>query len=231
MNKKHLIFLHGALGCNTDWLNYISTFEEIYEVHNLNFPQHGNSTEILDTYSYQKLALWLASYVHSKEIRDYFIIGYSMGGYIALKHTLEEPKGCLGIITIATKVNWNIAIATYENTKLSEENLTPIIPKLKIEHGNKWHHLIDKTKDILNSIGLNPLQKEEFTHNRIPVFMLLGSKDKMVTTDETINFISENHHMTYKVLEDQEHLLERMDMIYLTEILKQNITSIADLTF
>ncbi len=74
-----LIFLHGFLGCKEDWLEVLPFFEEHYRCITLDLPGHGAapySGEILEV-----VGGMLARFTSPKPI----VIGYSMGGRIALQ--------------------------------------------------------------------------------------------------------------------------------------------------
>lgn len=134
MQKTHLIFLHGALGCQLHWHQISALFEKDYVVHTPDFPGHGNSTEALIKPTYKALAEWLRVYLQTHNISNYGIIGYSMGGYIGLEHLLNSSSNCQFLITLATKLEWNQEIAKQEAANLSLENLQAILEKLKKEH-------------------------------------------------------------------------------------------------
>ncbi len=218
MEKTHLIFLHGALGSQLQWQPISSQFEKEYVVHAPNFPGHGQSNTALKESSYLALGEWLDNYIQANAITNYGLIGYSMGGYIGLQHILKNTKiNCEFVITIATKLAWNQEIAEKEVEQLTLEKLEPIANKLREEHLVTIETLLKNTQEILLSIGKKPLLNSEFVNNKIPVFMLLGGKDKMVTAQEILSFQENQPNMYFEHLENQPHLLERMDPLLLTE--------------
>lgn len=211
MTKKHLLFLHGALGCKEHWERFIPAFEESHEIHNLDFPSHGKSSELLNDNDYSSLTQFVRNYVTANRITDFSIVGYSMGGYIGLDLLKQGIEGCRHLVMLSTKMNWNNEIAGQECDKLTTENLSPILEKLQKEHGENYDHLLTLTRDILRSIGANPLRKYQFELNKIPVTMLLGSKDRMIPREEITAFISGMPFVKFEIVEDQPHLLEKMD--------------------
>ncbi|MES2616646.1 MAG: alpha/beta fold hydrolase [Bacteroidota bacterium] len=209
--SRHLIFLHGALGCNSHWERFLPAFENSFTIHNLNFPGHGNSDITLDTYSLQALSDTVQQYIQSNNIQAYAIIGYSLGGYVGLQMLADKVQGLTTLITLATKLNWNQAIADEECSKVTLENLAPIHEKLRTEHHQHFDTIVATTRDIMQSIGKHPLSTSDFSDNTIPVHMLLGSKDKMVTVAETLAFAEKCPSFSTSIIEEQPHSLERMN--------------------
>ncbi len=209
--SRDLIFLHGALGCNSHWERFLPAFENSFDIHNLNFPGHGNSDITLNTYSLRSLADTVQQYIQSNQIHSYAIIGYSLGGYVGLQMLADKAQGLTALITLATKLNWNQAIANEECAKVTFENLAPIHEKLRAEHLQHFDTIVNTTRDIMQSIGQQPLSPASFSDNTIPVHMLLGSKDKMVTASETLEFTEKCPLFSSTILEEQPHSLERMN--------------------
>lgn len=223
MQKTHLIFLHGALGCQLHWHKISSHFENEYVVHTPDFPGHGMSEIDAFDSTFLNLTHWLGSYLKQHQIERYGIIGYSMGGYIGLSHLVNaNAENCQFLITLATKLNWNQAIAAEENAKLNLKQLAPILSKIETEHPNNTvENLLIQTQSILSSIGENPLVASQFSNNKTPIFMLLGSKDKMINEQEILAFQSGAHAIQFQIIDQQPHLLERMDAMVISDCIQQ----------
>ena len=223
MKKTHLIFLHGALGCQLHWHKISTQFENEYVVHTPDFPGHGMAETNALNVTYLDLTDWLNSYLEQHQIEQYGVIGYSMGGYIGLSHLVNgNAENCQFLITLATKLNWNQAIASEENAKLNLQQLAPILSKLETEHPNNTvENLLHQTQHILSSIGDNPLVASQFSNNKTPVFMLLGSRDKMISEQEILAFLNGVQSMQFQTIDQQPHLLERMDGIVVGDCIQQ----------
>lgn len=213
MNRTHLIFLHGALGCQQHWQTISTQFEKDYVVHTPDFPGHGLAKPQPQYNNYHALTTWLNDYLNEHQIENYVLIGYSMGGYIGLSHLIQAPNpACRLLITIATKLEWSVGIASQESSKLTLENLQPILGKLAEEHPKiEITTLLKQTQDILTSIGVQPIQAIALKDNKTPIFMLLGSKDKMVQASEIMAFNKQGVQLQFEYLDEQPHLLQRMD--------------------
>jgi 2-succinyl-6-hydroxy-2,4-cyclohexadiene-1-carboxylate synthase len=91
-NPRHppLIFLHGFLGCKEDWEGMLPFFQERFYCIAIDLPGHGQSPPSQEMLATIKEAIWpLAS--------KPFVIGYSMGGRIALQ--LQDQFSALAILS------------------------------------------------------------------------------------------------------------------------------------
>lgn len=92
-----LVLLHGLLGSGEDWLP-ILPFLNDRPVLLVDLPGHGDarhqSAEGFDDVSHQLTAL-----LAEKGIRDYWLLGYSLGGRIAMFHACHgETSGLRGLL-------------------------------------------------------------------------------------------------------------------------------------
>lgn len=217
---RNLVFLHGALGCKKHWLPVTDALRREYQVHELDFPGHGSAISNDSLLEFNTLVHFVESYCIEKQLEDFSIIGYSLGGYVGMQLAINKLKGLSSLITIATKVLWSEEIAEKEIGNINTSTLQVIIPKLESEHGDNWPNLLDNTHSILKTIGQNPISLKDVESILIPVFMLRGEKDKMVTELETVEMVSRIQNGKYIELQAQGHLLERMDTDILLEQIK-----------
>jgi pimeloyl-ACP methyl ester carboxylesterase len=208
---QEVILLHGALGCRSHWNHILPYLDKTFSIHNLDFPLHGGSPSSKTELTLDDLSAFVMDYVSSKKLRDFSIMGYSMGGYVGLDLAIRKIPGLNIIVTLGTKLNWDEKIAEEEISKLTIENLAPIHAKLEQEHGSNWQDVVKATHSIMRSIGESPLRSEQLMNTGIPVRLLLGEKDRMVTKEETELFCTGNNACQWEMLPAQPHLLERVD--------------------
>jgi pimeloyl-ACP methyl ester carboxylesterase len=219
--KKNLLLLHGALGSGQSWKQIIPLLADDFTVFCPDLPGHGSNDVPPTEGSPEQMVSFLKEYIEQNIAGDYVIAGYSMGGYIALKFATENPGHLKGIITIATKFDWDEAIAEKESSGLTEENLAPILHHLQAAHNNNFPGILDLTKSILLSIGRNPLTKQDLQKIGIPVLAALGDRDKMVTHHETVEFASYMPAGRTEILVNQPHLLQKMDERVIAGLIKK----------
>jgi pimeloyl-ACP methyl ester carboxylesterase len=206
-----VILLHGALGCKGHWNHVLPYLDKGFVYHHLDFPLHGGLESSKKDLTRDDLVNFLTEYIHQHKLDEFMIMGYSMGGYIALHLAIQHQKGLKKVITLGTKLKWSPEIAEEEIARIGLDGLQPIHSKLGAEHGPQWKDVVFATHSIMRSIGKNPIRKEEFEKIEIPAVLLLGEKDKMVTQEETVMFSQNGATCSYEILALQPHLLERVD--------------------
>jgi len=88
-----LLFLHGFLGSSSEWLPFIEALSVRFLCISIDLPGHGeavleNFNTAMDLYSLsQKLHQILSPVINT----PYSILGYSLGGRLALRHALDFP--------------------------------------------------------------------------------------------------------------------------------------------
>jgi esterase/lipase len=210
-----ILFLHGALGCKNHWEPFVSLLSSQSNILVLDFPSHGDSDVSLNKIQLTDLVDFARDYILKHQLNNVTIVGYSLGGYVGLKLAEEQLPGLEKVITIATKLNWNKEIASQEIEQLSK--LEHLIPKFEKEHGLNALNLIKNTSTILKSIGESPLIKSDFVNVKVPISMMVGENDTMVTQAEIDEFIAGNFYMEKIVLPEQPHLLQKMNASVLSQ--------------
>lgn len=206
-----LILLHGALGCGRHWDQVAGLLQDKCRLHIPDLPGHGSRSGDDTCQTAEALKQSILGYVRDKGLNEYAVAGYSLGGYLALMMAMEQELRPARVICLATKMDWSAETAENEIGKLNREALVPLAEKLEAEHGPAWESLLPRTHAVLRSIGNAPLTLEDMNSIGIPVTMLVGERDKMVTHEETASFAGSIPSGSSGVLPSQPHLLERMD--------------------
>ncbi len=217
--KQAVILLHGALGSASHWQNFEPLMTNDYELYCPDFPGHGKST-LPPVKTIDELSDFLAAFILEHQLQHPFIIGYSMGAYVALNAIVKGKINCSKLVCIATKMEWSPEIAQTESSMLNAERLAPIWDKLQTEHGYHLNHLLDNTTSILMSIGKAPLTTQDMRNMLCPCLVLRGDKDKMVTAAENQEFVDAMPKAIYTEMSAQGHLLERMDPVNVTKYIR-----------
>lgn len=91
-----LVFLHGFSGDCREWQDVGKTLSEYPRLY-LDLPGHGESGEITVT-GFDEMSQLLTRTLLSYNILNFWLVGYSLGGRIAMFHACQQPKGLLGVI-------------------------------------------------------------------------------------------------------------------------------------
>ncbi|MDR1751713.1 MAG: 2-succinyl-6-hydroxy-2,4-cyclohexadiene-1-carboxylate synthase [Enterobacter cloacae] len=91
-----LVFLHGFSGDCREWQTVgeaLSDYPRLY----LDLPGHGRSASMAVT-GFEEMSDVLTRTLISYNILNYWLVGYSLGGRIAMFHACQDPAGLCGII-------------------------------------------------------------------------------------------------------------------------------------
>ena len=91
-----LVFLHGFSGDCREWQGVgerLCDYPRLY----LDLPGHGGSRNLGVT-GFDEMSALLTRTLISYNILKFWLVGYSLGGRIAMFHACQQPKGLLGVI-------------------------------------------------------------------------------------------------------------------------------------
>ncbi|GGB13588.1 2-succinyl-6-hydroxy-2,4-cyclohexadiene-1-carboxylate synthase [Agarivorans gilvus] len=95
-----LVLLHGFLGCGRDWQELISQLSQHYYCVTVDIPGHGMSARqgLKPRHAFKDFSQQLSQCLKRLKINQYYLLGYSLGGRLALHHALYAPKGLQHLI-------------------------------------------------------------------------------------------------------------------------------------
>jgi esterase/lipase len=228
--KPAILFLHGALGTAKDLEPLMTIFQERgYETHTFTFSGHGSESQDPSHFRIETFAQDLENYLKKTGLKDLVVFGYSMGGYVALFHKANfEDSPLKSIFTYGTKFNWTAQAVAKElpmlNPQHLEEKFPQFVETLKGKHGERWKHLLRLTAHMMQNLErLDGLTKEDLASIDVPVTLILGDQDRMVTSEETHLTSSWIHHCQVKTISHSKHELERANLKELAHIVEENM--------
>lgn len=224
--KPHLLLLHGALGSETSMEPLKALLEQDAVVQTLTFAGHGNTPASTDGMRLASLSQEILQALEATPADKVWLLGYSMGGYIALYTALLQPHKIAGVITLATKMHWDPSIAAEECKKLNPEMIEQKVPKfaqyLATLHGtDSWKPLLRETARFLEELGLtNALQPDRLKNISVPCYFTLGEQDTMVTVTET-EAAARAIGAAFHLLPNSEHPIEKTNVSALATIVRE----------
>ncbi len=223
---KHIILLHGAIGA-TDQLEPLATAleQKQFNVHRFSFSGHGN-VPFRDQFGIGQFAAELEEFMQAHSLEKPAIFGYSMGGYVALSLAKTKPALLSTIITLGTKFAWSPEIAAKEIRMLDATTILEKVPKfaeaLEARHGSEWQTLLQKTSEMMISMGNAPALKEkDFPLIEQNVLVGLADHDTMVSLDETLHVFKALKQADLYMLPRTKHPIETVNAPLLAEIITQ----------
>lgn len=91
-----LVLLHGLLGDAEDWRPVIQALAGI-ECHALDLPGHGRNQAVRVS-GFDEAHRWLCDELATRDITHYRLVGYSLGGRLALHHASLSPTGLQALL-------------------------------------------------------------------------------------------------------------------------------------
>lgn len=224
MIMPNLILLHGALGHNSVFDPFKNELSKYFTIHTLLFSGHGNIDIPDNGITIEKYTEELKEFIEKENMNDVYIFGHSMGGYVALCYALKNPSTINSIMTLGTKFDWAEEQAIKESKMLNPEVIAEKVPKyaelLEIQHGAKWKQLLPAIADMMVSLAKNPPLKNNLSSINIPVQIMVGDKDNMVTLEESTEVYRNLPNAKLAVLPDTKHPMDKVRPNLLLNLMK-----------
>ncbi len=218
---QHLLLLHGAIGAKDQLQPLCEALKNDYIVHSLNFSGHGGKP-MPEIFSIEFFANDILNYLEENNIERINILGYSMGGYVAMYFAKHYPEKVNKIFTLATKFLWTPEIAQRETEMLNPDKIEEKLPlfarTLEQRHlPNDWKIILKKTADMMRELGnMDRLQMTTFISIEKKILIGIGDKDTMVTLEESIDMYRKLKNASLIVLPDTTHPIEKNSIQRLT---------------
>lgn len=211
MAKKTLVCLHGALGTVEDFTHVANQLNESFDLKLLNFSGHGKGTFWPEQFRIETFAQDLEDFFNQQKLTDVAILGYSMGGYVALYHKSHfENSPITSILTYGTKFNWAEEDVLKEIPKLDPVQIQNKVPhfaeELEHRHGERWKQVLRSTAHMMQNLQkLDGLTHEDLADVSCPVIISRGSEDSMVTLNESEKAANHLTNGRYKEFSGARH--------------------------
>ncbi len=215
--KPALILLHGALGAAQHFDSIASVLEDQYEIHRFNLHGHGGTPLPEVPLRIEALTDQLTDYIRTNNIGPAAIFGYSMGGYIALQAAIQSPELVSRILTLGTKFDWSPEVVAKEartlNAGFLREKAPAFVSQLAEFHGEAaWEPLLPATVGLMEALSQRPLlTPETIAAVEIPVRLMVGDRDHMVSIEETLGIFRSLPNGSMVVLPDTKHPIEKVN--------------------
>lgn len=223
MKPKTLLLLHGALGSAQQLTPLKDALEEHFDVHTLNFTGHGGKAWGEQDFSMDLFAQDVLAYLDANNLEQVDILGYSMGGYVALNLAKNNPERVHRIFTIATKFAWSPESSAKEIKMLNPEVIAAKVPAfakaLEERHAPQdWKIHLEKTATMMLNLGNgDALGENDFSTIQHEVLITVGTKDRMVSQEESEQVATWLGNARFEALEGLPHPIEKIDAKVLTQ--------------
>ncbi len=220
-----VILIHGFCGSKEYWQKVIPYLKETYRVLAVDVRGHGETETTKIGYSIHDMAEDLYEFFMEHDLKDAYVFGHSMGGYITLDFVEHHPELVRGYGLIHStalpdspeaKKNRSAGVSTVEEQGVSLF-IHDLIPKLlSKETRENEEEMLKSLIDIgietrpTGIIGALMAMKNREDKNSvlekvtIPVLLVAGAKDGVVPIEKV--FTVSGDHITQEVIEKAGHM-------------------------
>ncbi len=199
-----LVFLHGFLGNHQDWQPVFDKLAQQHTCIALDLPGHGASSHIkapLDN-GFAATSRLIGQTLTELGVNAYILIGYSLGGRIALYHARRQPQGIKALVLESSHTglssepekqqrlladqNWAKRWSSQAITETLAlwyqqgvfDSLTPIqkqslVNKRKVNQGEALAHML-----LATSLGKQDNLAPFLGHTELPVYYFCSRQDR-----------------------------------------------------
>jgi 2-succinyl-6-hydroxy-2,4-cyclohexadiene-1-carboxylate synthase len=201
-NSPAILFLHGFMGDCREFEGAIAHLSNHYHCLTVDLPGHGKTQVATDeAYSIQNTAHGLIQFLRALRIQSCFLVGYSMGGRLALYLTLHFPH--IFIKTVLESASPGLKTAAEQNQRIQRDltlakNLETNFPAFlekwyeqPLFHSLQRHPNFEKLlkqrsqncpRQLAKSLrylstGYQPSLWQQIQQNTVPISLLVGELD------------------------------------------------------
>lgn len=216
-DPMHLLLLHGAIGAADQMTALAAKLQNDLTVHTLDFSGHGSRPFPQAPFSISLFAGDVLTYMDEHKLEQAAVFGYSMGGYVGMYLARYHSSRISRLGTLATKFHWDPAIAQRETQMINPDKIREKLPAFartleQRHHPKDWKTVLERTAHLLTSLGDQPLFSPDiYPAITIPVLLLLGDRDKMVSLDETLAVFKSLPNAQLGILPGTPHPIEQVN--------------------
>lgn len=178
---------------------------------------HGDTPPASDSYSMPRFVMNLRAAIVANGPGPTTIVGYSMGGYVALMLAAESPELVERVVTLGTKLAWTPEVAAKETGRLDPVAIRAKVPKFaeQLEQRHRgaggWEPVLRKTAALMTQLGANPLVNSALLERIArPVRVMVGDRDTVVSIEETRDAAKHLAKGELAVLPNTPHPIEQV---------------------
>jgi pimeloyl-ACP methyl ester carboxylesterase len=240
--SKAILILHGWGASSKSWLKIKKVLEkEGLKVYVPDFPGFGVTPDPPKPWSVDNYTEWVRNYSEKEGLSQFFLLGHSFGGRVAVKFAVDFPEKISKLILVDSagfgrKQSWGWRQRiTIKLRKLGYFLTTLPILKIFYPIFRKIAYILAGTKDYY--LIKSPVMKETFkkiiaedltrylSEIKIPTLIIWGKKDKMVPIKIAYSLKEKISNSQLEILPDIGHNPHLETPEKLAEIIIQFIKS------
>lgn len=226
--KTKLLLLHGALGSQKQFSGITAALKEKFDIYSLNFEGHGG-VPTKENYSVDLFRQNVIDFLDENELQKVAVFGYSMGGYVALNLAIHHADRIDKIVTLGTKFHWTPESAENEVNMLRPDIIEKKVPQFakKLADDHKpldWKKVMTNTAELMLGLGNGlAIKSTDYQSITSEVVLGIGTKDLMVSEEETRLVFEKLPNASMVVLEDVPHPIEKIQSEVIVPYITQSL--------
>jgi pimeloyl-ACP methyl ester carboxylesterase len=183
--KPILVILHGVSGSGGEMAPLARPLSAWFDVRTPDLLGHGGRP-VPDGYTLEEMADDVVEWLDREGIGPAYLLGYSLGGYLALYLARHHPQRVRGIAGIVVKHVFDEVSVGHITYLADPERLArpgnPRKDELIAVHGEEnWINVTNNTARLFQRFGQTaPLSDEDLRAIATPVLLLSGDRDPLV---------------------------------------------------
>jgi pimeloyl-ACP methyl ester carboxylesterase len=223
---KTIVLLHGYLETMEVWENIIAELSKNFRVIALDLPGHGLSGFCSETPTMEFMADCVKSLLDKQKVQECFVVGHSMGGYVALAFAKKYPETAKALCLFSSTPNSDTEqkmIDRDREIELIKNGKLELILKINIARGFADANLkqfdeeifaIEDTATVadINGIiaGLQAMKTREDMNDFMQTIQqktlfVFGKSDNYITSDTVQNIMQKYPQATTAILQNSGH--------------------------
>jgi len=199
-----VVLLHGYLETNHIWDGFADELAKNFRVIAIDIPGHGKSGKISEIHTMDLMAEAADTVIKSLEIDKVFVIGHSMGGYVALAYLAKYLHKLSGVCLFHStpfpdseekKANRNREIEIIKQGKqdllftanpskgFADDNLERLKDKVEWAQKIAAQSPAEGIIALLEGMKIRPDRQELLKETSTPILYILGKKDNYIPFD------------------------------------------------
>jgi pimeloyl-ACP methyl ester carboxylesterase len=212
-----VLLIHG-LGTSSDsFIRYARLLSLTYNVYCIDLPGYGKTPKPADTLSLEDMAELVNEYVRTSIQAPCVIIGHSMGCQIVARSITTKPQLFIKAILLSPTINMYERSAFKQSLRLTQDVLIESPPSNFVVFTNYVRMGLLRYAKTLQFM-LDDAIEQRLTDNSIPLFIVRGSKDRVVPRKWTHYLHSITPQSQHKEIVGAPHLVQFMKAEELTRV-------------
>jgi len=223
-----LVLIHGFGGNKDNWSRMVEDLDDKYHVIVPDLPGHGESTSTPGLgYTTTQQAQYFTAFIKAKKIKNFHIVGHSMGGAIALRYANDNRENVTSLILIdamgmhKTKSLGDILVEESELNPLYDVCTKERLETLLTYSMSKMPYIPDMFKDVMlaEKCERRALEKVMYADMfkdvklddivksiTVPTLILWGEKDAIIHVDNATLFHDAIKKSTLVIFDELGHV-------------------------